>query len=132
MSVEVRTQGIDQSLKKLAGQQKKAERKAVQQASEYYAAALETKTPVYEGEKYKGTSRKGYMLEHAKDHIVVSKFKDGRIQVGFDKEVSWRVHFTEFGTIKQQPNGFMERTQQSTQREVVEIMERAIRRELGL
>lgn len=132
MSVEIRTQGIDMNLKRLAGKQKKAERTAVKEAAQYYANQLEESAPVYDGEKYKGTSRKAYMLEHMKDHVVISKFKDGLIQVGFEKEVSWRVHFTEFGTIKQRPNGFIERTQQSTQNDVFKIMEKAIKKELGL
>lgn len=46
-----------------------------------------------------------------KDHVVYSKPTVNKpvSEVGFDKQVAWRAHFVEFGTIKQPPQAFIQK-----------------------
>lgn len=109
------------ALKKIKGNYNKAEKYAVEQAGQLIAERLAQNTPVWQG---KGPT------EHARDHVVVSKFKDGGTEVGYDKTVSWYIHFVEFGTFKQKPQGFVQKTQNEVEQEVIELMENVIREAL--
>lgn len=62
--------------------------------------------------------------DHLKDHVIYSKpTKANPIsEVGFDKEVAWRAHFVQFGTIKQRPQDFIEKTMREIQDEVQSII----------
>lgn len=117
------------ALKKIQKQLNKAEKRAVEEARDLIASKLKDNTPVWDGKKYNG-SRGNYMQEHAKDHVTYSKVKDGSAEVGYDDDVAWRVHFLEFGTIKQLPQGFVQKTQIQIEQEVIELMEKVIREAL--
>lgn len=117
------------ALKKIQKQLNKAEKRAVEEARDLIASKLKANTPVWDGKKYNG-SRGNYMQEHAKDHVTYSKVKDGSAEVGYDDDVAWRVHFLEFGTVKQLPQGFVQKTQIQIEQEVIELMEKVIREAL--
>lgn len=67
------------------------------------------------------------------DNIVVSNNRTNKstfesyVAVGFNKKANFRSHFQEFGTIEQQPIGYMARTVENSSREVAAEMEKAIR-----
>lgn len=94
------------------------------------AKKLESHTPVWDGKNYMDKSRGSYTLEKMRDHIVFSKAKDGRVEIGFDDDVSWRVHFVEFGTMKQPPQAFIQKTIDEIEREIVELIRQRIMKEL--
>lgn len=103
----------------------KVQNKALEEAEKLIADKLKENTPVWNGSKSQG-KRGAYMLEHAKDHIVYSKVKNGMAEVGFDDEVAWRVHFVEFGTIKQLPKAFVQKTQIQVEQEVIDLIGKII------
>lgn len=131
MSVEVDSSDALQALKKLSSDIKKVETPALRAAAQHATVVLTRNTPVWSGKK-SGGKRGSYMKEHAKDHVVVGNVKDGTIDVGYDKDVSWRMHFIEFGTIKQKPQAFVQKTQAQIEDEVTEIIAKEIRKRLGL
>lgn len=111
----VDTSEVAKGLKKIQRSIRKAEKEALTEAANHVANQLEMNTP---------KSKEG--TDHAKDHVVQSSIKDGMAEVGYDKEVAWRIHFVEFGTIKQRPQGFVQKTQSQVEQEVVEIITKAL------
>lgn len=95
--------------------------KAVEVAGEYASKQLKTKTPIDYDTK-----------THMKEHVVYSKptAKKPISEVGFDKEVSWRVHFVEFGTIKQPPQAFIQKTLKDIESKVADIIQSEMMRRL--
>lgn len=91
--------------------------KAINKATENAQKKLIKNTPVGDS-FYPGSP-------HAKDHIVITKATKGKLstEVGFDKTVSWRVHFLEYGTIKQKPQAFIQKTMSEVEKEVATIIE---------
>ncbi|MCC2248856.1 HK97 gp10 family phage protein [Virgibacillus sp. AGTR] len=67
------------------------------------------------------------------DSIVMSNNRTDRatgesyVAVGFTKAANFRAHIPEFGSISQAPKGYMTKTAQSTESEIVKEMENAIR-----
>lgn len=92
----------------------KATVKAVEVAGEYASKQLKTRTPIDYNTK-----------THMKDHIVYSKPTVNKpvSEVGFDKEVAWRAHFVEFGTIKQPPQAFIQKTMSDIENQVATIIQ---------
>lgn len=99
----------------------KATVKAVEVAGEYASKQLKTRTPIDYDTK-----------THMKDHIVYSKPTVNKpvSEVGFDKEVAWRAHFVEFGTIKQPPQAFIQKTMSDIENQVATIIQNEMRRRL--
>ena len=99
-----------------------AQLKSTELAAEYAAKYMKQKTPVSADNKV-----------HAKDHIVYSKPNKNNpvAEVGFDKEVAWRVHFVEYGTIKQRPQPFMQQTMKDIESKVASIIQNEMRRRLN-
>ena len=95
------------------------------------AKEFEKKVPYWTGAK-NGGSRGAYMKEHARDHVVYTKAKEGQVEIGFDDNVSWRVHFIEFGTINQPPQHIIEKSLDALAEEVRVRVERELIRRLGL
>lgn len=95
--------------------------KAVEVAGEYASKQLKTKTPIDYDTK-----------THMKDHIVYSKPTVNKpvSDVGFDKQVAWRAHFVEFGTIKQDPQPFIETTMKDIENKVADIIQSEMMRRL--
>ncbi|MDT2526029.1 HK97-gp10 family putative phage morphogenesis protein, partial [Enterococcus raffinosus] len=54
------------------------------------------------------------------------------VDVGYDDEVAWRIHFVEFGSIKQPPQGIVQKTQRQIENQVTEIIANELKRRLGL
>ena len=101
----------------------KSEVIAIEEAAKFAAKELEKKTPI---------SSESH--QHAKDNIVYSKPTRGKpySEVGFDKEVAWRIHFVEFGTIFQRPQPFIEKTIKDIESEVSTIIQKEMQRRMGL
>lgn len=99
----------------------KAEVDALTKAGEYASKELNKRTPIDYDTK-----------THMKNHIVYSKPTKSRpvTEVGFDKEVAWRAHFVEYGTIKQQPQPFMQQTMKDIENQVATIIQNEMRRRL--
>lgn len=99
----------------------KAELEALTKAGEFAAKELKKNTPIDYDTK-----------THMKDHIVYSKPTKSRpvVEVGFDKEVAWRAHFVEYGTIKQPPQPFMKQTMKDIENQVATIIQNEMRRRL--
>ena len=99
----------------------KAAVKAVEVAGEYASKQLKTKTPIDYDTK-----------THMRDHIVYSKptVNKPESEVGFDKQVAWRAHFVEFGTIKQDPQPFIETTMKDIENKEADIIQSEMMRRL--
>lgn len=99
----------------------KAMVKSVEAAGEYASKQLKTKTPIDYDTK-----------THMKDHVVYSKptAKKPVSEVGFDKKVAWRAHFVEFGTIKQDPQAFIQNTLQDIESKVADIIQSEMMRRM--
>ena len=99
----------------------KAAVKAVEVAGEYASKQLKTKTPIDYDTK-----------THMRDHIVYSKPTVNKpvSEVGFDKQVAWRAHFVEFGTIKQPPQAFIQKTMRDIENKVADIIQSEMMRRL--
>lgn len=131
MSVEVDATEVYKALKEVKANVQRVESPALRKAGEYAKTELEKNTPRWDGKKSNG-KRGSYMQEHAKDHVVTGSVKNGTIDIGYDKDVSWRMHFIEFGTIKQDPKGFVQKTQKQIEKQVTQIIADEVKRRLGL
>lgn len=100
---------------------KKAAVKAVEAGGAYAARHLRVKTPVDYDTK-----------THMRDHIVFSRPTTNNpiSEVGFDKQVAWRAHFVEFGTIKQDPQPFIETTMKDIENKIANIIQSEMMRRL--
>lgn len=96
---------------------------AIKYAGEYAARYLKVKTP---------RDKDGGNRAHMKDHIVFSKPTKNKpySEIGFDKEVAWRAHFVEFGTIKQRPQGFIQTTVKEIEDKIANIIQKYMMRGL--
>lgn len=131
MSVEIDSSEVFKALRELKTSVKRVENPALRKAASFTKTKLEQNTPRWDGKKSNG-KRGSYMQEHAKNHVVTSSVKNGLIEVGYDKDVAWRVHFIEFGTIKQKPQGIVQKTQKQIENQVTEIIANELKRRLGL
>lgn len=124
MSVKITgARAIEENLRKLVIKEKQVRNRALKKAANEVAKQLEMNTP-------SGTSHGG---THLKDDVQVSSpTEDGHITVGFGKETGWRAHFVEMGTMKQPPQGFIQRTEEQMQNKVLEIIRAEVKRGLGL
>lgn len=112
---------LAESLQMLGVRREKIENLAVGKAVELVVEELEERTP-----KSKSSH------EHAKNNVVYTQPKNGESFVGYNKEVAWRMHFLEFGTIKQTPKAIVQRTMREMEEAVIDLMAEVIRKELGL
>lgn len=95
--------------------------KSVEVAGEYASKQLKTKTPIDYDTK-----------THMRDHIVYSKPTVNKpvSEVGFDKQVAWRASFVEFGTIKQPPQAFIQKTMRDIENKVADIIQNEMMRRM--
>lgn len=110
-----------QAIGKTKKQFKTAAAKSVEAGGAYAARYLRVKTPVDYDTK-----------THMRDHIVFSRPTTNNpiSEVGFDKQVAWRAHFVEFGTIKQDPQPFIETTMKDIENKVADIIQSEMMRRL--
>lgn len=54
-----------------------------------------------------------------------------RVLIGYSKEVAWRAHFVEVGTIKQPPQGFIQRTHDENIQAIIKELEKEIQKGLS-
>ncbi|AZS06461.1 head-tail joining protein [Enterococcus phage heks] len=102
--------------------------KALNQAGEIAKKELAKRSPYFDGKKYAGKMQ-SYKKEHMKDHTVASRASKNKfeVEVGYDSDVSWRIHFTELGTIRQRPQHFIEKTIKDIEDEVQQIILKAMK-----
>lgn len=116
------------NIDKLGKEADVASRKAVKAAGIEVRDVLEKNTP----------KQRVIKRLHAKDHVVVSNNKRDKdtgasyVSVGYPKGIAWRVHFVEFGTIRQKPQLFITKTINETKDTVRETIASTLRKELGL
>lgn len=122
---------VYKSLNKLGDDVEKIANNIMDEIAPDVAKQFEKRIPVWDGKKSNG-QRGSYMQEHARDHVTYTKAKDGQVEIGFDDEVSWRIHFIEFGTINQPPQHIIEKSLDALADEVQARVEREIMRRLGL
>ena len=110
----------------------KAEVEALTKAGEFAAKELEKNVPYWDGKKYARNNWRQYEKKHARDNIVFSKPTKSKplVEVGFNSDVSWRMHFVEYGTIKQRPQPFMKQTMTDIENQVATIIQNEMRRRL--
>lgn len=95
----------------------KARRPILMAGAEIVKQELINNTPVYPGNKI-----------NAKDEVGISNMrtdKDTRekyLAVGYSRKVSHRIHVTEFGSMYQQPQGFITKTSQGSADRVFNAM----------
>lgn len=106
-----------QKVEKMGKGAKRAEKKAVKVAGEYFAEKLKENTP-------KSLINK----DHAADNILVVENKDG-VSIGFHQDHFYMM-FVEFGTSKISPNPFMARTFDNEINEIQKRMASVINKEL--
>lgn len=123
MSVDVDTTTITNNLKLLASQNARVRNKALRAGAKVIEEGLVKNTKEIKGKGDK---------EHMTDNVSTGNVKDGEIIVGFNKSVAWRVHFTEFGTIRQNAKGFIQRTEDELQNEVMNVVANELRKGFGL
>lgn len=119
---------IEKELNKLARKKVRLAKSAVSAGAQIYAAGLEKNTP-------RGRAGQDPHKTHMRDNVVFSKPKeDGEIysNVGYGKETASRLHFSNFGTINQRPQHFVERTVNEYTAAVPQKVQEVYRRELGL
>lgn len=106
----------------------KASRQALRDSAQIVQKELEKNTP-------KGVYNS---TQHAKHNVVISNVKtnkstgDKYITVGYPKDIKWRIHFIEFGTIRQSPKLFMTRTINNTKDAVRSEITKHLKEALGL
>lgn len=107
---------VFKEINKLGKNLEKAVVDAVNEGAEFAAAELAKDTPVDQS-KYQDEVK-------AKDHVTYSKATRANLnaEVGYDKEVAWRMHFVEYGTIKQKPQGFVARTMKDIEAKLQKII----------
>ncbi|MEC1663350.1 HK97-gp10 family putative phage morphogenesis protein [Bacillus halotolerans] len=116
----------EKALDKLARRSTKAKKIAVLEGGKIFAEGLERNTPPGRNSKHN---------PHMKDNVVYSKPReDGEVyvSVGYSKETASRMHFSNFGTIKQPPQHYMERTENQYAQEVMNVIAQIYSREMGL
>lgn len=86
-------------------------RKAVKNGAKSFKEVLTYNTPVSRTED-----------EHLKEHIIESGLKTTtgtyQVEVGYDRQVGWRVHFPNSGTVKQKPQRFIEKSRSKSESKV--------------
>lgn len=143
MAVEIDTRGVELELKRLAAQEKPVRNAGLKKAAQAVASRLRENTVVYEGKRDgKWKAQRQYEREngvnqaefpHMRDDVQTSNVDiNGDIRIGYGKKTYWRAHFVELGTIKQPPQGFIQRTEEEMRGDVMDIMTDEFRRGLGL
>lgn len=123
------TEGLDEvlaNLTKLQVNNKKVARKAVSEAADMFKNTLKPLTP-----------RGGFADEHLQDEINISGFKganEGIISkdIGYSKDVGWRAHFPDDGTIYQPSQNFKERAINEATPKAQEIYVKRLKEGLNL
>lgn len=125
---------INRDLLNLARRKQNVLNKALLKAGEVLAEELEINTPKQTARdgQINRTTRAGHA--HLQNNVVFSldEHEEGKVLIGYTKDVAWRAHFPELGTIKQKPQGFMERTTNSSMNKAVKVLERELRKGLGM
>ena len=121
--MSVKIEGVEELLNALAeteAEMRKATHRANTAGAKVVQAELERTVP---WSKMFGSS-----VPFAKDNVAISNNRtdsgtgESFVAVGFNKKVSYRIHFLEFGTISQNPSAFMTNTSKTTARDVESAM----------
>lgn len=117
MSFEI-DDDITAALQAIGVKAQSAENKAVRKTAPVVAGAIQAATP-YENKSDRSwkaqremdkKSGKKSVFKHMRDGVVYSGIDAfGHINIGWDKDTYWRVHFVELGTVNQRANPFISR-----------------------
>jgi len=91
-------------------------RKAVREGGQYFGKVLAEDTPV----STEDHSGKGPLRDHMKVGSVSLKTGEYEVPVGYDKVKGPIAHFPNSGTSKQDPQHFVEKTQEESREKVLE------------
>jgi len=118
-------QEIQKRLSQLGTKRNRTENKAIRAGGNILAETMSNEVPVSDVNH-----------EHIRDNIAVSGVKRStgipNVEVGPNKEVAWRAHFLEFGTIKMMPNPFISRSASVSKNDVNEAIRQELKKGLGL
>src|SRR5699024_11500251 len=134
MSSNVRIDGVREllnNLDKTSDDVTKATKSANKKAADVFAKQLQQNTPVgkYEKSQWWGKYK-------AKEEVAVSNTRTDSVSnidyvaVGYHKDVAWRIHFVEVGTIKMSPRWFITKTVDETAGEIEKVMADEIKKVL--
>lgn len=116
---------LDKALQDILNNNPKAEKRGLKKGAEYLQSQLSQNAP-YEPRR----------SAHLRDDVQVSSVKNEHgyqyVEVGWGKDTSWRVHFTEFGTIKDPPNAFIESTERDARQNIYKLIQDEIKRVINL
>lgn len=127
--MSVKITGLRELLESLSDKEDdiiKAARKANQAGGKIIAKELKRNVPK---SGYSGGNAQSRLI----DNIVVSGSRRNKytgesyVAVGFNRNANFRAHFPEFGSISQSPQGYMTKTVQAVEKDVISEMEKAIR-----
>lgn len=104
-------------LRRLQRAQESVVNRVLMKAARQLAQSLEQNTPVLSGAM-------------ASEVVYGQNEYDDGVIIGYSKEVAWRVHFVELGTIHHPPQGFIQKTHDENIREILRLLEREIEREM--
>ena len=124
---------IDELVRNLDLTQTKMSRgvnKVLKESAEPLKDEIETNTNKSDGSSHR------YGEGHAKDRVVITNVKGGMsdekyVETGYDKSVSWRMYFVNFGTIYQKPQNIIQRSITVKKSEVFRLQQEGLKRALG-
>lgn len=94
----------------------KNSRKAVRNGAEAFRETLVKNTPISKSDKE--MSDKEHLFRHTKKGNLKAATGEFQQDVGYDKEIGWRAHFPNSGTVKQKPQHFVEKSREQAKSEV--------------
>lgn len=104
------------NLEKLDKTEEKKARKAARDGAKVFQDKLKENTPVAKSGDHSGMTP---LAEHTKHGNLKTTDGDYSVDVGYDKEKGWIVHFPNSGTAKQHPQHFIEKAQEQAKNEVL-------------
>lgn len=124
---------IDEVMRNLDLTQQKLNRgvnKVLKESAEPIREEIEINTPISSGK----TQR--YGEGHAIENVEITNVKGGMsdekyVETGYNKKVSWRMYFVEFGTIYQKPQNIVQRSITAKRSEVLRIQREGLKKVLG-
>lgn len=124
MSVSVNWGDFDKNIAQMIVDVDKTIRiKAGKTAGKQIAEKLSNNTP---------KSEKAGDIHLADDVTVGSVNEQGEVEVGYSKQTAWRVHFSNFGTVHQRGQHFIEKTVEESSEDAMRTYMSELKRGLNL
>lgn len=104
------------ALEKLDKSEERKARKATRDGATIFQDKLKANTPVASYGDHSGMTP---LAEHTKKGNLRTAGGEYEVDVGYDKEKGWIVHFPNAGTAKQKPQHFIEKSREDAKTEVL-------------